>query len=182
MKPTTQILTTPRMVLEEITPESLAYIMANNTDEEIKNIMGYDDAGLALAKERLEKGMTYYHITFKYWLLKDKTNNNTIGTCGFYRVYPDHDRAEIGYVMTGISYREQGLMKEAAQRILKYGFEEMKMHRIEAFASPTNTPSIKILEGLGMSYEGLMKEHFLKNGLYEDSACYAILKSEYKTS
>lgn len=182
MKPVIKTIETERLLLEEVTPELLDYVITHYTDEELKTYMGYDDKGLALAKERHKKGMTYYHITFKYWLLKDKASGNTIGTCGYYRLYPEHDRAEIGYVMTDLNYRKQGLMKEAASRILQYGFEDLNIHRIEAFAGPRNTPSIKILEGLGMKYEGLLKEHFLTGGVYEDSACYAILKSEYNAA
>ncbi|MBZ0098091.1 MAG: GNAT family N-acetyltransferase, partial [Taibaiella sp.] len=60
-----------------------------------------------------------------------------------------------------------------------YGFENMNVYRAEAFASPANTPSIKILERLGMKCEGVMRGHYLSRGVYEDSACYAILKEEY---
>src|SRR5690606_16881565 len=129
---------------------------------------------------RFAKGMTNYYMSFKYFLLQDKETAATIGTCGYYRWYEEHNRAEIGYIMSNESYRRQGLMKEAATRILQFGFDEMNAHRIEALAGPENTPSIKILEGLGLKYEGVMRGHYFSNGIYYDSACYALLKSEYR--
>lgn len=182
MKPTTQILETERLYLKEVTPEYFQYLFEHCTDNELKEELCYSDADLQKAKARYTLGMSNYHMTFKYFLLQDKQTNKTIGTCGYYRWYPEHDRAEFGYVMSDESYRKQGLMKEAADRLIKYGFEDMNIHRIEAFASPANTPSVKILEGLGMKYEGLMREHFLTNGKHEDSACYSILKQEYQAS
>lgn len=179
MEPQTIALETERLLLKEVTPELYHFIFTQYGDEDIKKVFDFDDAGLAFAKQRFAKGMTNYHMTFKYFLLKDKERDATIGTCGFYRWYPEHDRAEIGYVMSNESYRGRGLTTEAAKRVMQYGFEEMKVHRMEAFVNPANTPSIKILEGLGMKYEGLMRGHYLKNGVYEDSACYALLREEY---
>ncbi len=179
-QPKTRIIETERLLLEEITPELYGYVLNNYSDEEIKKKLCINDDRLELLKERKKKGHTNYHTTFKYFLLLDKELKNTIGTCGFFRWYQEHDRAEFGYEMSDLNYREKGLMKEAAQRLIKFGFEEMNIHRIEAFASPTNEPSIKILTGLGMQHEGLMKEHYKRGDTYEDSACYAIMKHEYK--
>lgn len=181
MTPSTITLETSRLFLKEVTPEYYKYLFENLSDDELKEELCYSDADLNKAKARLPLGMTYYHITFKYFLLQDKQTQKTIGTCGFYRWYKEHDRAEFGYVMSDESYRKRGLMKEAAVRSIRYGFEDMGIHRIEAYASPENIASVKILKGLGLKYEGLLKEHYLRDGIYEDSACYAILKHEYYT-
>lgn len=177
MQPTTTILKTERLELKEVTPESYNYMLTHFTDDELKAKFDFDDKGLQLAKDCFAKGMTNYHMTFKYFLLQK--DNRTIGTCGFYRWYQEHNRAEIGYVMSNERYRKQGLMIEAAKRIMRYGFEEMNVHRLEAFASPHNKPSIQILEQLGLKYEGLMREHFLRDGTYEPSACYSMLSHEF---
>lgn len=180
MLPETRTIETERLLLNEITPELYTYILTHFNDEEIKQYFDFGDKGLAQAKERFKIGVINYYMTYKYFLLKDKQTGTTIGSCGYYRWYEDHNRAEIGYVMTNESYRGQGLMKEAATRILKFGFEEMNLHRVEAFAGPENTASIKIIEALGLKYEGVLRDHYLSNGVYSDSACYALIKSEYQ--
>jgi ribosomal-protein-alanine N-acetyltransferase len=68
-------------------------------------------------------------------------------------------------------------MSEALLPILDYGFNHMKLHRIEALASPQNIPSIKLLEANHFNYEGLLKEHYLIDGVYEDSAIYSLIKT-----
>ena len=179
MQPETQTLSTERLYLKEVTPELYRYLFEHSSEEEFKTFFDLDDALMEQAKERYKKGITYYGVTFKYFMVQDKETQKTIGTCGYYRWYPEHDRAEFGYVMSNTEFRQKGLMKEAAKRLIRFGFEDMGLHRIEAFASPDNIPSIKILEGFGMQYEGLMREHYLRNGVYEPSACYSILKHEY---
>lgn len=180
MRPDTTTLETERLYLKEMTPELFTHILTHDSDEEIKRYVGIDDERLEEKRGRLVTGMTSHYMSFKYFLLIEKATNTTLGTAGYYRWYPKFDRAELGYQINDAENRGKGLMREAAATILKFGFEEMKLHRIEAFASPLNTPSIKVLEGLGMKYEGLMREHFLKDGIYEDSAIYAILKHEYE--
>ncbi|MCB0701043.1 MAG: GNAT family N-acetyltransferase [Chitinophagales bacterium] len=166
-------------MLKEITPELYIHVFENSTDEEIKAYFDFDGKGFELAKSRYKKGMTNYHTTFKYFLLKDKETQSTIGTCGYYRWYEEHNRAEFGYVMSNMAYRKQGLMTEAANALIPYAFDNMGVHRIEAFASPENEPSIRILEGLGFTKEGLMRDHFLRDGVYEPSAAYSLLKHEF---
>lgn len=180
MLPETIELSTDRLLLKEVTPASKVYILSKYSDEDIMSYMGMNtNAELEKEKNKLKKNLTSYQITFKYFLLIYKETNKTIGSCGYFRWYKDHDRAEIGYSLTDDSYKKKGLMTEATREILKYGFGNMNLHRVEAFAHPENIASVKILEGLGFQYEGLLREHYLTDGNYEDSACYGLLKHEF---
>ena len=105
-----------------------------------------------------------------------------MGWCGFHTWYTDHDRAELGYGLNKDCFKRQGFMSEAIPTILEYGFKEMKLHRIEAFASSENTASIKLLKSNNFEKEGLLKEHYLINGIHEDSEVYALIKSKLPTN
>ena len=93
--------------------------------------------------------------------------------------YLDHNRAEIGYALTDNPEKSKGLMTEAMNSILKYGFEEMKLHRIEAFIGPENIPSLKLVAKFNFKKEGVLRQHYFKNDKMEDSAVFALLKDEY---
>jgi [ribosomal protein S5]-alanine N-acetyltransferase len=71
-------------------------------------------------------------------------------------------------------------MTEAMKAVLIHGFEQMKLNRVEAFASPLNTPSIRLIERYGFTKEGLLRQHYGHNGVAEDSAVYGLLASEYE--
>ena len=91
------------------------------------------------------------------------------------RHYPDHFRAEFGYWLFSEEVKNKGYMSEVAQPIITYGFEKMNLHRIEAMVGPYNIASLKIIEKLGFSKEGLMKAHYLRDGIFEDSLVFALI-------
>jgi len=70
-------------------------------------------------------------------------------------------------------------MTEAFQKIIHYGFDVMKLNRIEAFVSPQNEASIKLLKKFNFVEEGLLRKHYFKNNIMEDSLVCSLLRSEY---
>jgi RimJ/RimL family protein N-acetyltransferase len=55
----------------------------------------------------------------------------------------------------------------------------MKLHRVEAFIGPNNQPSLKLVENAGFKKEGNLREHYLKDGEWQDSGVFSLLKREY---
>ena len=71
-------------------------------------------------------------------------------------------------------------MSEAIVSIVNYGFHNMNLERIEAFVSPNNMPSIKLLKRIKFKEEGLLKHHYFDNNKMDDSIIFALLRFEYK--
>ena len=67
-------------------------------------------------------------------------------------------------------------MKEAMPEVINYGFEKMGLHRIEAMVGKDNEPSLKLLHAHGFVQEGLLREHYLIDGRYEDSLVFSLLR------
>ena len=131
---------------------------------------------------RLQGGISSYNRTVLMFIIIHREDQIPIGVCGYHNWYQPHRRAEIGYMMHNIAYREKGLMKEALQWAVHYGFNTMNLHRIEAFVGRNNTPSLKLLNGLGFQYEGTLREHYMVNGVPDDSLVYGLLKQELTTT
>jgi [ribosomal protein S5]-alanine N-acetyltransferase len=173
-------LHTARLYLRELNPVNYSGVMQDYTDAEIKLFFGlHSDEELESEKSRFREGMTMTGKSFLYFHLLDKGNNTVMGWCGFHTWFTKHRRAEIGYVLNHDQYKGKGFMKEALPVILKFGFENMDLHRIEALVAPDNTPSLKLLQKTGFIYEGLLRQHYMKNGQLEDSAVYSLLRNEY---
>lgn len=109
--------------------------------------------------------------------LYDRDSNNLIGACGYHTWYPQHERAEIGYHLAE-GYRGIGLMSEAMPDILKFGFTEMELNRIEAQIEPHNLPSIRLIRKMGFQFEGYLRQNFKSGQKFEDSCLYARLRSD----
>lgn len=89
------------------------------------------------------------------------------------------NRAEMGYWM-GKPYWGKGYCTESAKAVIVYGFDEMELNRIFAYHLTRNPASGRVMEKAGMSYEGHLRQHTLRKGVYEDLKLYAILRDEFE--
>ncbi len=178
MKP--RDILTPRTLLRVVTPEILEEVFTQFPIEQQTAFFGVDsEEGFKQEKERYKKGLTTFNKSFRYFYLLNRADNRRIGWCGFHTWYLDHNRAEIGYAITDDRYKGQGIMTEAFREVIRHGFSAMNLNRIEAFISPENTASIKLVAGMKFIREGHMRQHFVKNGIAEDSLIFSLLKDEF---
>jgi len=101
-----------------------------------------------------------------------------IGGIGL-RLVEQHRQAELGYWL-GVPYWGKGYATEAAQEMLRYGFEQLNLHRIFATHFMHNPASGRILQKLGMRHEGCQREHFRKWDQFVDAELYGILRQEWE--
>jgi len=115
----------------------------------------------------------------KIWLaITLKSDGRQIGGIGL-RVDPQHHHAELGYWL-GVAFWGKGYATEAAQEMLRYGFEDLGLHRIFASHFKHNPASGKILRKLGMRYEGCQREHLHKWDQFVDLELYGLLRQEWE--
>lgn len=180
-QPHTITLETKRLLLKELTPELYDYMFANWDDAAIMQYLGSPTTkDYELEKAKYIKGLTSYFLSFKNFLIVEKATGIVMGKIGFHTWKAVHSRAEIGYGLYNEEHKGKGYMTEAMLQILRYGFEHMELNRVEAFASPLNVPSIRLIEKYGFTKEGLLRQHYGKNGVMEDSAVYGLLKPEFE--
>lgn len=86
--------------------------------------------------------------------------------------------AELGYWL-GQPYWGQGLATEAARAVLAYGFQELNLNRIQATHFSDNPASGRVMEKIGMAYEGCRPEHTYKWGEFKDIKLYGILRRDW---
>jgi RimJ/RimL family protein N-acetyltransferase len=85
---------------------------------------------------------------------------------------------ELGYWF-GKDYWNQGFCTEASRALLKHAFNTLNMNRVQACHLTRNVASGKVMQKIGMCYEGTRREAILKWNIFEDVDCYSILKREY---
>ncbi len=82
----------------------------------------------------------------------------------WYKIFPD--------------YWRQGIATEALAQVLKFGFVDLGLHRIEAGCAVENLASIKVLEKVGMTREGRKRKVLPIKGKWTDNYIYAILDTD----
>lgn len=109
------------------------------------------------------------------WAITFKENPSLcIGTICLWNIRKENYRAEIGYIVHP-AYWRKGIVKEAMQKVIDYGFSNMQLHSIDAVTDPANIASIKALEGSGFIKEAHYKEDSFFNGRFWDTAVYSLL-------
>jgi ribosomal-protein-alanine N-acetyltransferase len=112
------------------------------------------------------------------WAVIDLASEKMIGTCGFTSIDTIHNVGEIGYVLNP-AYHRKGIACEAAREVMKFGFSELSLHRIEARFMKGNDASRSVMEKLGMTFEGFSRDAMLVKGEYKTIGVYSILSSEF---
>ena len=112
------------------------------------------------------------------WAITLKENKKMIGTCGFTRIDEQNGTAEIGYVLNP-AYWGMGIGTEAAKRVIRFAFEELNMNRVEARFLFGTEASLRVMNKIGMKFEGYIRESLLVKGKYRTVGVSSILRREY---
>jgi ribosomal-protein-alanine N-acetyltransferase len=107
-----------------------------------------------------------------------KDTDEFIGAIGFYRIKWEDHRTEIGYILNP-DYSGKGYMHEACKALIKFAFEEIGFHSLEAVINADNFASINVVEKLGFVREAYFKENTLRNGEFIDTVIYSLLNPSH---
>jgi ribosomal-protein-alanine N-acetyltransferase len=111
------------------------------------------------------------------WAIVEKHSNSFVGYFGFFRIIPEHCRAEIGYALKP-EYWGRGYMYETINIMVRFGFKNMNLHSIEANVNPDNEKSKNVLEKIGFKKEAYFRENYLFDGKFLDSIIYSLLEKD----
>jgi RimJ/RimL family protein N-acetyltransferase len=93
-------------------------------------------------------------------------------------IVPLHRHARLGYWL-GVPYWNQGYGTEAVNAVLRYGFMQLNLHRIYSPHFQGNAASGRVLQKVGMTYEGRMREHYVRFDRFIDLELYGMLKRDF---
>lgn len=174
------VLETPRLVLRPFTLEDAPAVQRIAATYSVAQFMmelphpfpeGAAEAWIRThAKNFADGKVADYAIT-------DKINGEVYGAVSL-GIQP-YDRGSLGYWL-GEAYWGQGYATEAAKAMLDFAFTYYKLNRIYAVYYTGNDASGRILQKLGMSYEGTLRQHFKRWDRYFDGVYYGILREEWQ--
>ena len=114
----------------------------------------------------------YINGKFRTLAIAERQSDTLLG-CITIDVHKYFRRAELSYWVS-IPYRNKGYATEAVSAIIRYGFTDLGLVRIQAFHSVGNPASGRVLEKAGMKYEGTLR---LYNG-QSDEKMYALINTD----
>ncbi|WP_339740194.1 GNAT family N-acetyltransferase [uncultured Sunxiuqinia sp.] len=111
------------------------------------------------------------------WKIELKSSGQVIGLAG---MFPSNDRFRLGEIYYKIhpDFWGNGYATEVAKALVRFGFDELKLHKVEAGVATENIRSVRVLEKIGMTREGLRRKILPIRGAWKDNYHYAILEDD----
>ena len=172
---------TPRLLLREFSPGDLDQVNEYASDPEVLKYVLWGphsrEETLAFIGRTADARKVDPRADFDLAVVL-KDGERLIGGCGISVSSFESRRAGIGYVLNR-RFWGQGFATEAAEAVLGFGFDSLKMHRIFATCDAENRRSARVLEKIGMRYEGRLRDECRKKGAWRDTFMFAILEQEW---
>lgn len=176
----TPVFKTERLLLRQLSPSDAEdyFEMASSplvtAQSTWKRHVSLEDS-----KSYIEKIMQRYEKQEEYhWAIVYQQTGKVIGRTGLIRIDPEHDKVELGYVLSH-HYWNQGIVTEATRAVIDFAFRELGINRVEARCNAHNTGSYRVMEKLGLTFEGLLRQQLKIHGTYVDQRMYAIIRDDY---
>ncbi|MBA2493342.1 MAG: GNAT family N-acetyltransferase [Acidobacteria bacterium] len=166
------MLETERLIMRPFIESDVDEIFAMRSDEDIMRFIREPQG----RKESFDwiKLVSAHWNTDKlgFCAVIEKNANKFLGWCGIWRL-KETGEMEIGYAIDK-AYWGKGFATEAAEKFMRYAFEQLNAEKLVAVARPENTASRRVMEKLGMK--------FVKTGTFYSQTLvqYSISKSEWE--
>ena len=171
---------TERLLLRRLRADDAEDMFEYASDPEVTHYLTwFPHPDSRYTRDYLEYLGTRYRVgDFFDWAITLKESGKMIGTCGFTSFDYTNDSAEMGYVLNP-KYRGQGIVPEALRAVLDFGFDNLALHRAEAKFIEGNEASRRVMEKVGMKFEGIKRGGMLIKGEYRDIGICAVLRDEF---
>jgi ribosomal-protein-alanine N-acetyltransferase len=176
-------LCTPRLRLRRLRMEDARDIFAYARDPQMMPFVFWEaHRSLDDTREFLERTLKGYADGVPpTWGIQHLKHGVIIGACAYHEVSFQNARAEIGYALAR-KHWGRGLMTEAVRAMLDYGFSTLQLNRIEARCDVENIGSWRVMEKVGMKFEGVLRQNIILHGRPRDAKMYAILREDWATT
>jgi RimJ/RimL family protein N-acetyltransferase len=174
-------LKTERLIIREVTWDDLndIFILESSPEVDEYNTLGIPD-NINVTREYLRPFIEDQRaeVRKKYsWTIRLQATDEFIGLAGMTLTADRFKMGEIWYNLMPTHWGN-GYATEVTKRLIRFGFEFLNLHRIEAGVATENKRSIKVLEKAGMTIEGIRRKILPIRGKWVDNYHYAILEDD----
>jgi [ribosomal protein S5]-alanine N-acetyltransferase len=172
------ILTTPRLRLRQFREDDVDAMHSCFTNVES---MRYWNTPLHAKRIETERAVRRFidctPSYYRFWAVADKITDRCLGLVNYHDGHIRNKRVAIGYLVDSAHCR-QGLATEAVSAMIRFCFQDLSLHRLQAFIHPDNSPSRGLIEKLGFRHEGLLRENLRIGDEWRDDLLYALLSTD----
>lgn len=156
--------------IEESRKELVRFTFIGNYVKSVADEVAFIENGKKLRRERKSFSFGIFDLQCK----------SLLGSIGLHGTNSRNNAGEIGYWIR-TSQAGQGIASESAALILKFGFKELKLHKVVLRSFADNHASIRVAEKLGFTFEGMQRDEVRRNREWVSFKCFSMLESEYRS-
>jgi len=173
-------LESERLILRELSENDIDDIFEYASDPEVSIFLPWNThISIDESKDFLKMSHKSFQTTDNIdWGIELKSESKLIGAISIRKWNDDNRCGDIGYVLSR-KYWGKGITTEALRSVIKFGFEKLNANRLEAHCDENNTASYRVMEKVGMKYEGTLREKVLVKGKFINIRFYSILRREF---
>ena len=175
------VLETERLILRGFTYDDIEKYLRFFSDPDVQKYLG----DLAIPKDSKSARQWVDNMNGRClksklvitWCIELKSKKEVVGRIdlgGFIR----KSMADIAYYLSK-EYWNKGIMSEAVEEVVKFGFEQLGLHRIQTTVLPENIYSLRILKKNGFREEGLLRK-YNHGRIFVDTLMLSLLKEDYE--
>ncbi len=172
-----------RLLLRSLAPSDATALYHQFSDDEV---VRYYDLDAFTDPQQGEHLVTLWlqryeqRIGLRWAICRPEAPQTLLGTCGYNLWIQRSARAVLGFDLDRAHWR-QGIMTEALQLVLSFGFDRMELNRVEAVVFRDNAASCGLLTKSGFTREGLLRDYEYLHGRFEDMHMFSLLRRDVST-
>lgn len=175
------VLVTERLVLRETAEHDVEAVFSMESDPVAMRYWSKPpmrDISEARASVERARGFLEARVALR-WSITRPADDRMLGHLSLFNFNEQSGRAEIGY---GLAHQHwgQGFMHEALTAVIDHAFGPLGLRRLEADIDPRNLASLRALERLGFTREGLLRERWQVGDEISDSVLVGLLAREWR--
>lgn len=171
------------VLLRPVQKADITYFLEWFNDPEVIQYLGMYLPMTEMAEQKFIEDLGTSRATTDAFFVIEAIEGETsrpIGSTGLHRINNKDHNAIFGIAIGDKEYWSKGFGTEAAKLLIKYGFDQLNLHRISSSAWSFNDRSIRMHIKLGFSEEGRRREIVYKNGDYCDEVTFGLLRKEWQ--
>lgn len=148
------MLETDRLFLRRMTNADVEYVFAMRSDKDVMRFIRSAETSRSATESWIDLiSSRWERDKIGFCGVIEKSSERFAGWCGLWRLM-ETGEIEVGYALLK-EFWGRGYAVEASEAFLDYGFEELKVEKIVAVTDPENRNSRRVMEKLGMSFDGI---------------------------
>ena len=173
-------LETPRLILRRLEMRDAPDLFDYSRDPQVaKHVLWDAQTSVSEARAYVRYMLRRYRAGEPAsWGIEEKETGRVVGTIGYMWYQRDNNACEVGYSLARRRWN-RGYMTEALAEVLRFSFEELGVHRVEAQHEVENAASGAVMRKCGMRKEGTLRGRLYNKGRYVDVDLYAMLREDY---